>query len=209
MSGDATQVQAVHPLTQWKSFLESTPANTGVKIARLGMKHVDAYKRETLRIAATRIQLHCQRDGGVRGFDCKSGEIVLGDPWEWEFIYYVCRDCGQTWKRYAVLISRKASEEVDAEVMKLGEYPPFSAPISKRVEKLLEKADLEMYRRGTRSEAQGLGVGAATYFRRIVDSQWKLLVTEIRDAAAELGVRIWPSTTTRSRRSSFRTPSRC
>ena len=38
-----------------------------------------------------------------------------------------------------------------------------------------------------RAEAQGLGIGAASYFRRIVDSQWKLLVTEIRQAAEKLG----------------------
>ena len=65
-----------------------------------------------------------------------------------------------------------------AEVMKLGEYPPFGAPISTRVQKLLGNDDLELYRKGSRSEAQGLGIGAATYFRRIVDSHWKLLVTE-------------------------------
>jgi len=72
--------------------------------------------------------------------------------------------------------------------MKLGEYPPFGAPISDRIAKLLTKDDLELYRKGTRAEAQGLGIGAATYFRRIVEGQWKELVTEIRSAAATLGV---------------------
>ena len=71
--------------------------------------------------------------------------------------------------------------------MKLGEYPPFGAPVSKRIAKLLGDVDLELYRKGTRAEAQGLGIGAATYFRRIVDNQWKQLVTEIREAAAKLG----------------------
>ena len=33
-----------------------------------------------------------------------------------------------------------------------------------------------------------MGIGAASYFRRVVENQWKLLVTEIRDAAAMLGV---------------------
>lgn len=65
-------------------------------------------------------------------------------------------------------------------------YPPFSA-ISSKVEKLLGRHDLELYRKGTRTEAQGLGIGAATYFRRIVDNQWQLLVKEIREAA--LGVK--------------------
>ena len=38
-----------------------------------------------------------------------------------------------------------------------------------------------------RAEAQGLGVGAASYFRRIVDNQWQTVVDEIREAAIKLG----------------------
>ena len=50
-------------------------------------------------------------------------------------------------------------------------------------------SDLELYRKGSRAEAQGLGIGAATYFRRIVEEQWQRLVTEIRQAAAQLGAK--------------------
>ena len=73
--------------------------------------------------------------------------------------------------------------------MKLGEFPPFGAPISARIGKLLGEQDLELYRKGTRAEAQGLGIGAATYFRRIVENQWQLLVKELREAALKLGVK--------------------
>ena len=73
------------------------------------------------------------------------------------------------------------------EVMKLGEYPPFGAPIATRIQKLLDPQDLELYRKGSRSEAQGLGIGAATYYRRIVESRWRLLVRELRRAADRLG----------------------
>jgi hypothetical protein len=95
-------------------------------------------------------------------------------------------------KVFSVLVALKNKQQEDAavvEAMKLGEFPPFAAPISARIAKLLDADDLELYRKGTRSEAQGLGIGAATYFRRIVENQWKLLVTEIRDAAAKLGVK--------------------
>ncbi len=132
------------------------------------------------------LKLHCQTCGDMRNFDPKAA-LDVGEVWNWKFLTYTCRDCGRYSKFFAVLIRRSSDQSVDAEVMKLGEYPPFSAPVSRKVETLLEKADLEMYRKGTRSEAQGLGVGAATYFRRIVESQWKLLVQEIRDAAKQLG----------------------
>lgn len=80
------------------------------------------------------------------------------------------------------------NDEGTVEAMKLGEYPPFSAPISSRIQKLLSKADLELYRKGVRATAQGLGIGAASYFRRIVEDQWSRLVEEIRKAAERLGV---------------------
>jgi hypothetical protein len=174
----------------WKVFLESTPANTPVKIGGFAEAVLNPSRTvNRIRVPNIRIQIHCDVDGGIRWFEPTSGELVLRSARHFEFIHYVCRDCGRFQKSYAVLIVRANDEQLDADVMKLGEYLPFAAPISKRIAKLLEKADLEMYRKGTRSEAQGLGVGAATYFRRIVDSQWKLLVTETRDAAERLGVR--------------------
>ena len=109
--------------------------------------------------------------------------------WDTEFLTYKCRDCGRTFKTFSVLISFKDRDKGIVEVMKLGEYPPFSAPISVRIGKLLGDQDLELYRKGTRAEAQGLGIGAATYFRRIVDNQWQLLVKELREAAMKLGVK--------------------
>jgi hypothetical protein len=171
----------------WKTFLERTPPNTSEKI--LGIA-VDARTTSGARyhhLPNVRIQLHCDADEGLRWFDCQRSEVVLRQPWQYEFIGYRCRDCGRFTKTYAVLIARSSRDETDGDVMKLGEYLPFSAPISARVQKLLGKDDLELYRKGTRAEAQGLGIGAATYFRRIVDNQWQLLVKEIRAAAQRLG----------------------
>ena len=109
------------------------------------------------------------------------------DRLEYKFITYQCRDCQAVSKTFAVLIVLQ-NNDGDVEVMKLGEYPPFSAPISSKIRKLLSGSDLELYRKGVRAEAQGLGIGSATYFRRIVEEQWKHLVKEIRQAAKELGI---------------------
>lgn len=140
-------------------------------------------------IPIPQLELHCDKDGGVRWFDPAKKEIEVA-RWSYHFITYTCRNCAAFRKTYAVLLVPKldAGKPLnDIDVYKLGEYLPFATPVSKRIEKLLEKEDLELFRRGMRSEAQGLGIGAATYFRRIVDSKWKLLVTEMRDAARELG----------------------
>ena len=171
----------------WKLFLETTPPNTPVRISGLAVSDAN-----TLVIVPPYIELHCEHDDGVRRFATASSKVFLDRPSitpSYKFIVYRCRDCQSITKTFAVLIHQSDFEDLgNAEVMKLGEYPPFSAPISSRIQKLLSDSDMELYRKGVRAEAQGLGIGAATYFRRIVDEQWQLLVKEIRRAAERLGV---------------------
>ena len=174
----------------WKSFLETTPPNTPVTISGLAVSYPT--HANTWEIVNRYIELHCEHDDGVRRFNPASSNIILAQPPitpSYKFIVYRCRDCQSSTKTFAVLIQRLDFEDLSSvEVMKLGEYPPFSAPISSRIQKLLSDSDLELYRKGVRAEAQGLGIGAATYFRRIVDEQWQRLVKEIRRAAERLGV---------------------
>ena len=75
----------------------------------------------------------------------------------------------------------------NVKVMKLGEFPPFSTAISPQIEKLLSGPHSELYRNGIRATAQGLGIGAASYFRRIFEGQWSNLVKKIQQAAEQLG----------------------
>ena len=171
-------------LAAWKLFLETKPPNTPVKIQ--GLAVADGRVKTRWHFENPQIQLHCEHDDGPRRFDPTDGIVYVSDSRNYEFITYQCRDCQTICKTFAVLATR--SNGADVEAIKLGEYPPFSAPISSRIQKLLSKSDLELYRKGSRAEAQGLGIGAATYFRRIVEKQWKLLVTEIRKAAKRLGV---------------------
>ena len=136
------------------------------------------------------IDIHCDRDDGIRTFAAvKSSPLVLEKPPDYSFITYRCRNCQKTTKTFAVMIRWNPLEDSGAEVMKLGEYPPFSAPISPQIKKLLSGADLELFRKGNRAIAQGLGIGAASYFRRVVERQWLRLVTETRKAAERLGVK--------------------
>ena len=187
----STRAQAqVSAIKKWKLFLETTPPNTSMKIQGLAKREVNIHGRHTAPwyLPTGYIQLHCERDNGLRRFNpCSKAPNVSGIP-VYRFIEYQCRDCQTTLKTFAVMVIRSLDVDVDVEVMKLGEYPPFSAPISSRIQKLLSKSDLDLYRKGVRAEAQGLGVGAATYFRRIVDEQWTRLVKEIRKAAELLGV---------------------
>ena len=157
-----------------KVFLESTPPNMKARIPGLAKVHLlttsgaDSRRWVVGGSGPRRLELHCDVDDGVRRFEA-SDENSLGNSFH--FLTYVCRDCGVYEKTYALkMVLQRVGGDGIAEVMKLGEYPPFGAPISARIQKLLGNDDLELYRKGSRSEAQGLGIGAATYFRRIVDS---------------------------------------
>ena len=196
-------------ICQWKVFLETTPPNTPLKIPGFVI-------REPLTSHYTKfsnslpIELHCERDDGPRRFELLNKNVGISFPFlfsgkrNFNFINYQCRDCQTTFKTFAVLVERNiiSSTDIeisstnigstdisstDIEVMKLGEYPPFSAPISSRIKKLLSESDLDLYRKGARAEAQGLGIGAATYFRRVVEGQWQDLVKKISEAAERLG----------------------
>ena len=177
-----------------KYFLEITPANQGVDIPGLLNYTGDISLPPTTGwgLNLPIIELHCENDNGSRIFEPSIPRInTLAPPYETCFcIMYRCRNCQAGLKTFAIYVKPNniKGDVSDVKVMKLGEYPPFSAPISSRIQRLLTAEDLELYRKGTRSEAQGLGIGAATYFRRIVDEQWKHLVQEIRKAAERLGI---------------------
>ncbi len=180
-----------------KEFLEKIPPNTSAVIPEFakarGLESGPGGPviRWHVHPPPELIQLHCEPDDGVRRFSLdKPGSNAPGLGFR--FAKYRCRDCGVVTKTYAIMTQLIADEadndEVrSAEVMKLGEFPPFGAPIASKIQRLLDPEDLELYRKGCRSEAQGLGIGAATYFRRIVESHWKLLVTSLREAAERIG----------------------
>lgn len=181
-------------VAELKTFLEETPPNCPAAIPGVAASSV---RRSTggpwiiLGVVPKRLQLHCDVDDGVRRFELvasASNNLAIG----FRFLAYSCRDCGESRKTYALVtelkpVNAEGRESTDVEVMKLGEFPPFGAPIARRIQKLLDKEDLELYRKGSRSEAQGLGIGATTYFRRIVEGRWTLLVEELRRAADRLG----------------------
>ena len=177
-------------IDRWKRFLETTPPNIPVKISGLvKARPLIALASDVDVISTPVISLHCELDGGLRRFT-SSTSVPVAEGQSYKFLTYTCRDCRITERTFALAIkwpTPEVNRPNTVEVMKMGEYPPFSSPVSRQIKKLLTKSDLELYRKGNRAIDQGLGIGAASYFRRIVESQWKLLVTELRRAAERIG----------------------
>jgi hypothetical protein len=92
----------------------------------------------------------------------------------------MCKNCEETKKIFALAVTM--TEELKPEAFKFGEYPAFGPPTPSRVLDLLGD-DKDLFLQGRQCENHGLGIGAFTYYRRVVESQWKKLVQEIIDVA--------------------------
>jgi len=174
-------------LLEWKDFLESTPAYVERRFENLISDITPKSPGTAWGIWSPRIQLYCEIDDGVRWCEPEANSFPC-DDYITRFFRYTCRDCGRWSKTFAlILIPKLNATPKILTAMKVGEYPPFGSHLAKRLQEMLSKDDLELYRKGLRTEREGHGIGAAAYFRRVVDNQWKALVKRLRDAAEKLG----------------------
>ena len=92
-----------------KAFLESRPLNIPVRIPGLATEHTSEFSPGTSylkvkEVAPARLELHCDVDDGVRRFDAsKDNRPGRG----FQFLEYVCRDCGESKKTYALVTEPK------------------------------------------------------------------------------------------------------
>src|ERR1700691_3196454 len=98
------------------------------------------------------------------------------------FARYFCKNCGITSKIYAF-----SSYFVHADLycFKYGESPEFGLPDLSRLNALI-KPERELFRKGQRCEMLGLGIGAYTYYRRVVESQKDRLLDQMIAACKKL-----------------------
>jgi hypothetical protein len=175
---------------EWKEFLESTPAYVERQFKYLIQDINPAGTSTIWGFHSPRIQLYCEVDDGDRWFETNITKVGCARN-NTLFIPYTCRDCGIREKTFALILSPDLEQDPKVlRAMKLGEFPPFGSHLAKRLQDMLSKTDLELYRKGLRTEREGNGIGAAAYFRRVVENQWKALVQKLRDAAKKIGTTV-------------------
>lgn len=99
---------------------------------------------------------------------------------------YKCRNCESFLKLYAVAITSPKADGQTGLALKIGEYPLFGPHLPPGVVELLG-GDSEYFLKGHRSEAQGLGIAAFAYYRRVVENQRTHIFDEIISAAEHVG----------------------
>jgi hypothetical protein len=132
-----------------------------------------------IRIELLQLELHCMIDGcnGVRFFQPDDSLNAGLTDWNYEFINYTCRNCGEGAKVYAIQ-SKVDGKLRELTLMKLGEDPPFGPPTPARVIALVG-SEREYFLKGRRAELQGLGIGAFAYYRRVIENQKNKIFDEI------------------------------
>lgn len=180
--GKPTAAERVETVTM-TAFLEGTPPDTQEVVDDLA--HVGDHGHSV--INTPDITLHCSSEhcGGKQRFRSRNTSEYLKDSiWKFVFIIYECRNCGKTQKVFALAVMKKAPRAGLAQ--KFGEIPTFGPVVPARVIALIGP-DKEMFLKGRRSENHGLGVGAFSYYRRVVENQKNRIIAQLRKVAERLG----------------------
>lgn len=164
-------------------FLETSPPDVQEEISDLAVADGNHFI-----LSEPVLQLHCTSDmcNGIRMFETTTHNRWVTHKWSFEFIRYVCRNCGSTSRTYAVAFRQAAQGSISGFAQKLGELPAFGPSVPARVITLIGP-DRELFLRGRRVENQGLGIGAFAYYRRVVENQKGRIIAEMGRVAKRLG----------------------
>ena len=175
---EATSEKSEYPLLLLAEFLESSPALHPVRI-----KDLFTRDGQSLEITQPVLTLLCEHEScnGARFFAYRRKTRGLYNRKQGErnemFLEYLCRNCHSTLKSFSLLVFDLLGDG-SGTVIKLGEWPPFGPKTPTRLLRLLD-SQRELFLRGRRAEFHGLGIGAFTYYRRVVENQKNQLLDEI------------------------------
>lgn len=86
---------------------------------------------------------------------------------------YKCAHCNESFRTFVIHIDNNGY------MKKIGQFPPLDIAIPKEISSLNNKEIKELYLRGRTSENQGYGIGAFSYYRRIVELCIEELINDI------------------------------
>jgi len=105
---------------------------------------------------------------------------------------YLCSSCKSYVYEFFVEfgVTRKKDKDGNEKwsngwVRKIGQRPEWSIEIDSQVQKFLSEENLELFKKGLICESQSYGIGAYSYYRRIVESIIADLLKEIEDLIPE------------------------
>lgn len=166
----------------WIDFLQSHPPGSVARVSSA----VTRTQYGSFYAKTPELQLYCPEDtcNAYMFFANDSGmDAVSQGKWQFGYMQYTCRNCQKYQKVFALAFRMESFSS--AEVYKFGELPHFGPPVPPRMLRLIQP-DRELFLSGRRCENQGLGIGAFTYYRRVVENQWSRLISEVIKVATAI-----------------------
>jgi hypothetical protein len=170
----------------WTDFFVGSSPGTLARIEKFANVRRGSGEQRT--ISFSRITIHCPTCDGERTHFPKTEELAAGTPRDWIYglVHYLCQNCFTERKTFAIRCRVHSPNMTFGHAIKVGEWPPFGAPIPARVITLVGP-DRDNFLKGRRCESQGLGVGAFAYYRRVIEDQKDRLISEIIRVANSVG----------------------
>ena len=170
-------------LVPWRQFLESCPPGKEVNVANMCRveREIPSPNSPIRQVLITpEIELHCHSCNDKRFFKYIGGDLpyLTSDVWGEAFLFYWCKNCDTDIKKFALSLKPDNGIMANGTAIKFGEIPPFGPPLPSRLLKILGQ-DKSLFLQGYRAEKQGMGIGAFTYYRRVVNNQKNQILDEI------------------------------
>ena len=180
--------EAPIPFTQ---FLEAVHPSVERNVSSLwGAAFSDLYEAEML---TPDLRLDCLQCDGPRTFryvNENEGAHRLRtrglDRAARIFVRYLCGDCHEQTKTFALSITPAAQTSGLGTAYKYGEYPSFGTLVPNKVLGLFGD-EKQNFLKGRQCENQGLGIGAFAYYRRIVEDHKNEIFDEIIKVCETVG----------------------
>lgn len=175
---------SAHPVSTLRDFFESVPPGQKVALTSEDFKQVGTSANgRVFRLNCPSIVMHCD-DSQCKGprlheFEGNSLESIRSTD---EFISYLCRNCKQRRKVFAV--SWRIAGDVHT-VEKYGERPHFGPPTPARLTAMIGN-ERDHFFKGRRCESQSLGIAAFAYYRRVVENRKDAIIDEITRVSEKL-----------------------
>lgn len=173
------------PHYTWSDFFSKAPPGVKCTVESATVSRAPNYRT----FIFPELTLYCahERCEGDRQFKCRVADFSLKvrpQTWQMEWVSFVCCNCRATERFFAV--GTYVFEDGVAYAFKVGEMPRFGRRLAPKLVSLF-RADLDLLVKGRRAELEGLGIGAYTYYRRVVESQRNRLFDEAIKVAREMG----------------------
>jgi hypothetical protein len=168
-----------------REFLENVPPQQAMILNEIALK----IPSRAYLIKLPEIDLYCGQDSCNRKsiFRVDGEDRLTVQKMQNSYVQYLCSHCRNKRKIFS-LRTIVAPETRLITIIKYGELPPDEEPTPPKLLRMFD-ADRELYLKGRRCEKQGLGIGAAAYYRRVVERQKDRFFDEIIKACEKIGAK--------------------